>query len=146
DGGIASVPVDLVDALVRQAERDELGDVVVAEIPADRAGGLGQQLHDAQIGQRVGLQAAQRPRPYQAVEAGGVKLLDQRLRQALLSLDLLAIATDDRPQSSCGLHRGLSVDVGRQEGFVRNLSHWAGMFCWRSGGVKRYCRSSWGHR
>src|SRR4029453_1285036 len=36
DGDVAPVSVDLLDALVRQPERDELGDVVVAEVPADR--------------------------------------------------------------------------------------------------------------
>src|SRR5205823_3648735 len=84
DGDVGPVAVDLLDALVRQPERDELGDVVVAEIPADGAGALGQQLHDAQIG----------------------------------------------PQ------------VGRQEALFRDLPHWAAMFRWRTGGVKRYCRVS----
>jgi hypothetical protein len=102
-----------VDALVRQTERDELADAVVGQVPADRPGALGQQLHDAQVGQRVGLQAAQFTRDHQAVEAGGVKLLDQRFRQALLALDLLAIAANDRPQGGGGLNRRLSVDIGR---------------------------------
>jgi hypothetical protein len=31
-----------VDTLVRQPERHELADVVVGQIPGDRAGGLGQ--------------------------------------------------------------------------------------------------------
>ena len=140
DGGVASLPVDLVDSFVRQTERDELGDVVVAEVPADRAGGLGQQFHDAQIGQRVGLQPAQFTRPHQTVEAGGVKLLHQRFRQALRALDLVVIAADDRPQSGRGLYRRLGIDVGRQALVFRNLRHSAGMFRWPSGGVKRYCR------
>ena len=136
------MPVDLLDALVRQPERDELGDVVVAEIPADGAGALGQQLHDAQIGQQIGLQAAKLTRPHEPVEAGGMELLDQRFRQPLLSLDLVAIAADDRPQCSRGLHEGLRIDVGRQEALFRDLPHWAAMFRWRTGGVKRYCRVS----
>ena len=105
--------VDLVDALVRQTERDELADAVVGQVPADRAGALGQELHDAQVGQRVGLQAAQLARDHQAVEAGGVQLLDQGFRQALLALDLLMIAADHRPQGGRGLHQGLRVDIDR---------------------------------
>ena len=71
------------------------------------------QLHDAQVGQRVDLQAAQRARDHQAVEAGGVQLLDQGLRQALLALDLLMIVADHRPQGGRGLHQGLRVDIDR---------------------------------
>ena len=51
-------------------------DAVVGHVPADRADPLGQELHDAQVGQRVGLQAAQLARDHQAIEAGGVQLLD----------------------------------------------------------------------
>jgi len=115
-----------VDALVRQPQRDELADAVVGQIPADRAGGLGQQLHDAQVGQRISLQTTQLTRDDQAVEASGMKLLDQRFWQALLALDLVAIAADDRAQSGRGPHRRLSIDVGRQELLFRNLPHWAG--------------------
>jgi len=35
---------------------------------------------------------------------------------------------------------GLGLDVVGQAQVVGNLSHWAGMFRWPSGGVKRYCR------
>ena len=134
------VRVDLVDALVRQPERDELADAVVGHVPAGRAGGLGQQLHDAHVGQRVGLQAAQCTRDHEAVEAGGMKLLDQRLRQALLALDLVVIAADDRLQRGRRSHRRLSVDLVRQALLFRNLPHVERMFRWRSEGVKRYCR------
>ena len=85
--------------------------------------GLGEQLHDAHVGQRIGLEAAQPTRDDQAVEAGGVELLDQRLRQALPALDLVVIAADDRPQSGRGPHGRLRIDVGRQALLVRNLSH-----------------------
>ena len=112
-----------MDALVRQTERDELGDLVVTEIPADRAGALGQQLDHAEVRERVGLQAAQFTRPHQPVEAGGMELLDQRFRQALLALDLIAIAADDRPQGGGGLNRGLSVDIGRQARVFGNPLH-----------------------
>ena len=105
--------VDLVDALVRQSERDELADAVVGQVPADRAGALGQELHDAQVGQRIGLQATQFAWNHQAVEAGGVQLLDQGFRQALRALDLLMIAVDHRPQGGRGLHQGLCVDIDR---------------------------------
>src|SRR4030095_1149879 len=81
DGGVASVPVDLMDALVRQTKRDELSDLVVTEIPADRTGALGQQFDHAEVRERVGLQTAQFTRPHQPVEAGGMELLDQRFRQ-----------------------------------------------------------------
>jgi hypothetical protein len=112
-----------MDALVRQTERDELGDLVVTEIPADRAGALGQQLDHAEVRERVGLQAAQLTRPHQPVEAGGMELLDQRFRQALLALDLIAIAADDRPQSGGGLNQRLSVDIGRQARVFGNPRH-----------------------
>ena len=97
--------------------------LLLARVPADRAGALGQQLDDAQVRERVGLQAAQFTRDHQAVEAGGMELLDQRFRQALLALDLIAIAADDRPQGGGGLNRGLSVDIGRQEPIFGNLLH-----------------------
>src|SRR5439155_56301 len=41
DDGVGSARVDLVHALVRQPERDELADAAVGDIPADRPGGLG---------------------------------------------------------------------------------------------------------
>jgi hypothetical protein len=107
------VRVDLVDARVRQAERDELADAVVGDIPADGAGGLGQQLHDAQVGQRVDLEAAQLAWDDQAIEAAGMEPLDQRFRQSLLLLDLVVIPADDRAQRGGTLHERLSVDIGR---------------------------------
>ena len=113
DDGVGPVRVDLVDALVRQPERDELADAVVGQVPADRAGALGQELHDAQVGQRVDLQAAELARDHQAVEAGGVQPLDQGFRQVLLAFDLLMIAVDHRPQGGRGLHQGLRVDIDR---------------------------------
>ena len=107
-------PVDLPDASVRQTERDQWAISLLAEIPADRAGTLGQQLDRPQIRERVGLQAAQLPRSHEPVEAGRVTLFDQRLRQALLALRaLVVIRADDRPQRGRGLDRGLSLDVGR---------------------------------
>jgi hypothetical protein len=39
--------------------------------------------------------------------------LDQRFRQSLLLLDLVAIFADDRPQSGGRPHERLGVDVGR---------------------------------
>src|SRR5882672_9082574 len=65
-------------------------------------------------------------------------LLDQPLGQALLALDLVVIAADDRPQRGRGPHRGLSVDIGRQAILFRDLAHRPRMFRWRSGGVKGY--------
>jgi hypothetical protein len=90
-----------------------LADAVVGHVPADRAGALGQELHDAQVGQWVGLQATELARDHQAVEAGGVQLLDQGLRQALFAFDLLMIAANHRPQGGRGLHQGLRVDIDR---------------------------------
>ena len=102
-----------MDAVVRQSERDQLADAAVAEVPADRAGALGQQLHDPQVGQRVELQAAQLARDHHPVEAGGTQLLDQRFRQALLALDLLTVAAELRLQSRRSLHHRLRVDIRR---------------------------------
>src|SRR5262245_34170482 len=38
DDGVGPVRVDLMDALVRQAERDELDNAIVSQVPANRAG------------------------------------------------------------------------------------------------------------
>ena len=113
-------PMDLVDALVRQPQRHELADAVVGEVPADRAAALGQQLDDAQIGQRVDLQSAESARDHHAVEPGVAQLLDQRRRQALLALDLLAIAAQHRLQRGRCLHHRLRVDICRQ---ARRFGH-----------------------
>src|SRR5262249_20348347 len=120
----------------------ELADAVVGHVPSGRSGGLRQQLHDTDIGERIGLQAAQRAWNDEAVEAGGMKLLDQRLRQALLALELVVVAPDDRLQRGGGPHRRLSLDVGRQPLVFRDLAHVQRMFRWRKGGVKRYCPRS----
>src|SRR5262249_40053390 len=111
DDRVGPVPVKLLDALVRQPERDELADAVVGHIPAGRAGGLGEQLDDAHVSQRIDLQTAQGARYDHAVEARGMKFLDQRLRQALLAVDLVVLATNDRPQSGRGPHERLTIDV-----------------------------------
>ncbi|HWN17078.1 MAG TPA: hypothetical protein VNU02_24680 [Candidatus Dormibacteraeota bacterium] len=42
-----------------------------------------------------------------------MELLDQRLRQALLALELVVIRADDWPQRGRGLDWGLSLDVSR---------------------------------
>ena len=85
--------------------------LLLARFQPTEPGALGQQLDDAQIGQRVDLQAAQRARDHHAVEAGGAQLLDQGFRQALLALDLLVIVAEHRPQGGRGLHHGLRVDI-----------------------------------
>jgi hypothetical protein len=54
----APVRVDLVDAFVRQAERDELADAVVGHDSSRRARALGQELDDARRRSRIDLQAA----------------------------------------------------------------------------------------
>ena len=87
--------------------------LLLARVPADRAGALGQQFHHAQVGQRIDLKAAQRARDHHSVEAGGVQLLDQGRRQTLLALDLLAIAAEHRLQRRRSLHHWLRVDVRR---------------------------------
>ena len=61
------------------------------------------------------------------VEAGGVELLDQRLRQALLALDLVVIPADDRAERQGGLHRGLSVDVNGEALCGGDLRHRASL-------------------
>src|SRR5207237_8380485 len=52
-----------------------------------------------------------------------MKLFDQRLRQALLSLELVVIAADDRLQCGRGPQQTLSVDIGRQAVLFGNLPH-----------------------
>jgi hypothetical protein len=68
--------IDLLHAVVRKAERDQLADAVVGDVPADRTCAFGQELDDADVGQRIGLQAAERPRQQEAVKARRVHLLD----------------------------------------------------------------------
>src|SRR5262249_13320583 len=63
--GVGPVRLDLADALLGRAQGDELADAVVGQVPAGRAGALGQYLDDAQVGQRVGLQAAELARDHQ---------------------------------------------------------------------------------
>jgi hypothetical protein len=105
--------VDLLDARVRQPERDELTDAIIGDVPADRAGALGQQLRDTRVGQRIDLQIDQSTRDHHSVEAGGVQLLQQGFRNALLPLDLLVVVAEHRPRGGGGLDQGLRVDVYR---------------------------------
>src|SRR5262249_56320065 len=56
DDGVRATPVDLLDALVRQAERDELADAVVGDVPAGPAGGLGAPLAHPRVRPRSDLQ------------------------------------------------------------------------------------------
>ena len=105
--------VDFAHALVGQAERDELADAVIGDVPADRARALGQQFHDPQIGQRIDLQAAQRARDHHAIEAGVAQLLEQSLREALLALDVLLVFAQPRLQGSRRSHHRLGVDIER---------------------------------
>jgi hypothetical protein len=101
------------DALIRQAERDQLADAVVGDVPADRAGTFRQVLHGSGVGQRVDLQAAQRTWDDHPVEAGGTQLLDQDGRQALLAFDLLPVLADHRAQIGGGPHQRLRFNVRR---------------------------------
>src|SRR5438046_7784319 len=67
-------------------------------------------------------------------------LLDQRLRQALLALELSVIPADDGLQRRGGLHHRLRVEIGGQPFVFGNWPHWparAGMFRLRRRGVKR---------
>src|SRR2546430_1381049 len=52
DDGVGPVRVDLVDALVRQPDRDELADACVGQGPTERDHALSQELHDAQVSQQ----------------------------------------------------------------------------------------------
>ena len=113
-----------MDPVVRQAESDKLADAVVGEVPADRTGALGQQLHDAQVGQRIDLQAPKRARDHHPVEAGGVELFHEGRRHALLALDLFVIATQHRLKRSGRLHQGLRVDVWGQTCVFSYRVHW----------------------
>src|SRR5262249_4798541 len=137
DDRVGAVSVKLLDALVRQPERDELADAVVGHVPAGRAGCLGEQLDDAYVRQRVYLMTAQGARDDHAVEPGGVKLLDQHLRQALLALELVVMATNDRLQSRRRPHERLTIDVSWQAILGGDLSHGADVPLaeWRCQGV-----------
>src|SRR5262249_58729414 len=84
--------------------------------PSGRAGRLGQQLDDTHVGERIGLVAAQFTRDDQVVETRGTELLDQRLRQALLALDLVVMVANDRSQRSRCLNARLGVDIGGGKG------------------------------
>src|SRR5262250_1124625 len=74
--GTMALRIDLLHAFFRKAERDQLADAVVGDVPADRACAFGQELDDADIGQRIGLQAAERPRQQEAVKARRMHLID----------------------------------------------------------------------
>src|SRR5262249_37394419 len=106
--------IDLLYAVARKAERDQLADAVVGDVPADRARAFGQELHDADVGQRIGLQAAQRLRQQEAVKPRRVHLLDQLRRQPLLALDLVVVVPQSRLERGGGLYHRLGIDVDRQ--------------------------------
>ena len=114
DHGAMALGIDLLHAVVGQAERDQRADAVVGDVPADRARGFGQELDDADVGQRIGLQAAQRPRQQEAVEARRVHLLDQLGRQPLLALDLVVVVPHGRLERGGRLDHRLGIDLGRQ--------------------------------
>ena len=105
DHGAMAFGIDLLHAVVGQAERDQRADTVVGDVPADRARGFGQELDDADVGQRIGLQA---------VKARRVHLLDQRGRQPLLALDLVVVVPHGRLERGGRLHHRLGIDLGRQ--------------------------------
>ena len=89
-------------------------DAVVGDVPADRARAFGQVLDDADVGQRIGLQAAERPRQQEAVKARRVHLLDQLRRQPLLALDLVLVVPQRRLERGGRLYHRLGIDVDRQ--------------------------------
>ena len=93
---------DLVDAVLRQAQRD-LPDRIVAEVPTDRAIGFGHQLGGAQERQDVELQSPERARDDHAIESRRTQLIDQRQRDAALVLDLVLEAAGDRLQRDSSL-------------------------------------------
>ena len=98
---------------------------------------LFRSLDDAYVRQRVYLMAAQGARDDHAVEAGGVKLFDQCLRQSLLALELVVMATNDRLQSRRRPHERLTIDVSWQAILGGDLSHGADVPLaeWRCQGV-----------
>ena len=97
-------------ARVRQAERHELADAVVGDVPADRTGAFGQQFHDPQIGQRIDLQPAQRARDDHAVEPSREHLREQgggmRCSRSISCWSRAALAQRGRR-----LHQWLRVDI-----------------------------------
>src|SRR5579862_5256157 len=115
DDRVAALGVDLFHALIRQPEGDQLADAVVGNIPADRTRALGQQLDNAQIGQRIDLQTAQRARDHHAIKAGGAQFGDKSRGQALVALNLFAIAAQLRTDRGGAWTSGsLSRSSGRR--------------------------------
>src|SRR5262244_1335953 len=112
--GTMVLRIDLLHAVVRKAERDQLAAAVVGDVPADRACAFGQELDDADVGQRIGLQAAERPRQQEAVKARRMHLLDELRRQPLLALDLVLVVPQCRLERGGGLYHRLGIDVDRQ--------------------------------
>src|SRR5215831_13528091 len=105
--------IDLLHAVVGKAERDQRADAVVGDVPADRARAFGQELDDTDVGQRIGLQAAERARQQEAVKARSVHLLDELRRKPLLALDLVLVAPQSRLERDGRLDYRLGIDVDR---------------------------------
>ena len=99
-------------ALVRVAERDQLPDAIVGNVPAGRPQTLRQQFDDALIGQRIGLQAAQRTRYHQAIKPGRAKFLHQLRRQPLFCFHMVFVFAELRAHGGGGADNRLSVDSG----------------------------------
>jgi hypothetical protein len=106
--------IDLLDAFLRHADRDELADGAVGEVPADRAAALGEMLDGTGVGDRVELMSVEVARQCHAVKAGLVKLLDERLGHALLALDLVLVGAQLGLDRLGRLHDRVRLDIERQ--------------------------------
>ena len=68
-----------------------------------------------------------------------MQLSHERLRQALLALDVVVESANDRLEAGRGLHERMIFYVHGKAIGVRDLSHDARLFRRRHGGVKGHC-------
>src|SRR5207244_6416396 len=85
---------ELLDALVRQAQSDELADGIVSQVPAGGPVSGGDRLSSAEIRQQVDLESAELFGHDHAVQPRGLQLLDERWRDAAVAFGLLLKAAD----------------------------------------------------
>jgi hypothetical protein len=71
-----------------------------------------------------------------------MELRDQRLRQALLTLDLVMITAQHRLQGGGRLHQGLCIDIRRQARFLGYRVHWLLLPPFRSPSLAAACRAA----
>src|SRR5262249_53929629 len=112
--GDTAVAVNLLGALLRQAEHDQLADRIICDVPADRAATFGEQLPAPQLSHGIGPEAAVGARDQQAVETGLPQLFEQGARETLLAFELDGVIAQLWLQCCCGLDDRLRVEIGGQ--------------------------------